>query len=825
MIGKEKKPDLIFIVIYLFLFGIGLLMTIHVSNEYVTLQASIEEEVSIYNYMDILNNGLSSFEESPFNVEIDKQAMKASAFYIFCVVIGVAYVKTSKKKTLWGQEQGSAEWASIKEEKQYADKDFYKNMIFTNSVFMSIDTRKTRKNNNVLVIGGSGTGKSRFVVKPNIMQANTSFVITDPSGDLLESTGHLLEKQGYDIKIFNLIEMENSDKYNPFAYIRSEEEVTRVVDCILKNTKSDKKQSGGDPFWDDSIKALLSALFYYLWLEAPKEQQNLKMVMQLIRMAEVKEDDSEFESDLDIMFRLLEEQYKDKDEVFSEDGIKYVENGEHIAVKQYKVFKLAGAKTASSILVSLAVRLSAFNLSKVADLTNEDTINLSTIGDKKTALFVIIPDGNTTFNFLVAILYTQLFETLYYQADFGFNSVTGEKNGGRLKYHVRFIMDEMANTGQIPDLEIKIATMRRREISVTLILQNLAQIKNLYEKTWEIITGNCDSFLFLGGQEQSTLEYVSKKLGKATIDKRSTSRTRGKQGSSSQSWDILGRELMTPDEVAKMKDSDCILFIRGNKPYFSKKFIIEKHERYKETSDFNSDNSYDFRSKFIENTEENNEDIKNKKIDLEKKQESKKRENATEIIEDIENKKINLEKKEKVNLEEKKEIKTLMTEVSKDIEVKDVDIEAIKEKVSLEEEKKIKTLIEDVSKDIEVKDTNNVHREQELIDEVTDLIKEVNKNIQVKNVDNEMLKESILDVHREQEINNEVTNEEIKKMVDESIKEVKIGNEVDEVFSIFNEAYKVENEMNLDTDNEKVESLLSDLESGIDGLKKKYDDI
>ena len=230
MIGKEKKPDLIFIVIYLFLFGIGLLMTIHVSNEYVTLQASIEEEVSIYNYMDILNNGLSSFEESPFNVEIDKQAMKASAFYIFCVVIGVAYVKTSKKKTLWGQEQGSAEWASIKEEKQYADKDFYKNMIFTNSVFMSIDTRKTRKNNNVLVIGGSGTGKSRFVVKPNIMQANTSFVITDPSGDLLESTGHLLEKQGYDIKIFNLIEMENSDKYNPFAYIRSEEEVTRVVD-------------------------------------------------------------------------------------------------------------------------------------------------------------------------------------------------------------------------------------------------------------------------------------------------------------------------------------------------------------------------------------------------------------------------------------------------------------------------------------------------------------------------------------------------------------------------------------------------------------------
>lgn len=805
MIGKEKKPDLIFIVLYLFLFLFGLLLTIHLTNEYYNLQAVTKEQLNILNYPEILENALNKLESSPFDIRLDNEALKLSGVYIFCVVIGVAYVKTSKKKTLWGQEQGSAEWASIKEEKQYADKDFYKNMIFTNTVFMSLDTRKTRKNNNVLVIGGSGTGKSRFVVKPNIMQANTSFVITDPSGDLLESTGHLLEEQGYDIKIFNLIEMENSDKYNPFVYIRSEEDVTRVVDCILKNTKSDKKQSGGDPFWDDSIKALLSALFYYLWLEAPKEEQNLKMIMKLIRMAEVKEDDSEFESDLDIMFRLLEEKYRDREEAFNEEGIKYVENGEHIAVKQYKVFKLAGAKTASSILVSLAVRLSAFNLSKVANLTNEDTINLSTIGDKKTALFVIIPDGNTTFNFLVAILYTQLFETLYYQADFGFNSVTGEKNGGRLKYHVRFILDEMANTGQIPELEIKIATMRRREISVTLILQNLAQIKNLYEKTWEIITGNCDSFLFLGGQEQSTLEYVSKKLGKATIDKRSSSRTRGKQGSSSQSWDILGRELMTPDEVAKMKDSDCILFIRGNKPYFSKKFVIENHKRYKELSDFSAKNSYDFRDKFNKNKNESNVDnkneiIENKKIDLEKKnveeakQEDKENANTVEVVNQIEE---------------------LMNEKIKDIKIKEVDVELIKnKKISLDKEK------------AEKDDNILVHGEQEKVSEINDLLESENKKVKISEFNIEDKKNNEVHGEQSENIKNDefekegqaIINEEINGMLDENMNEIKVGNEMDSILGLFNQGYKVDEEMNLEVDESTADILLDNIENSIDNL-------
>lgn len=805
MIGKEKKPDLIFIVLYLFLFLFGLLLTIHLTNEYYNLQAVTKEQLNILNYPEILENALNKLESSPFDIRLDNEALKLSGVYIFCVVIGVAYVKTSKKKTLWGQEQGSAEWASIKEEKQYADKDFYKNMIFTNTVFMSLDTRKTRKNNNVLVIGGSGTGKSRFVVKPNIMQANTSFVITDPSGDLLESTGHLLEEQGYDIKIFNLIEMENSDKYNPFVYIRSEEDVTRVVDCILKNTKSDKKQSGGDPFWDDSIKALLSALFYYLWLEAPKEEQNLKMIMKLIRMAEVKEDDSEFESDLDITFRLLEEKYRDREEAFNEEGIKYVENGEHIAVKQYKVFKLAGAKTASSILVSLAVRLSAFNLSKVANLTNEDTINLSTIGDKKTALFVIIPDGNTTFNFLVAILYTQLFETLYYQADFGFNSVTGEKNGGRLKYHVRFILDEMANTGQIPELEIKIATMRRREISVTLILQNLAQIKNLYEKTWEIITGNCDSFLFLGGQEQSTLEYVSKKLGKATIDKRSSSRTRGKQGSSSQSWDILGRELMTPDEVAKMKDSDCILFIRGNKPYFSKKFVIENHKRYKELSDFSAKNSYDFRDNFNKTKDESdvdnkNEIIENKKIDLEKKnveeakQEDKENTNTVEFVNQIEE---------------------LMNEKIKDIKIKEVDVELIKnKKISLDKEK------------AEKDDNILVHGEQEKVSEINDLLESENKKVKISEFNIEDKKNNEVHGEQSENIKNDefekegqaIINEEINGMLDENMNEIKVGNEMDSIFGLFNQGYKVDEEMNLEVDESTADILLDNIENSIDNL-------
>lgn len=439
---------------------------------------------------------------------------------------------------------------------------------------MSLNTRQHRENLNVLVIGGSGSGKSRFYVKPNIMQLNTSYVVTDPKGELLRSTGKLLENNGYKIKVFNLIDMRNSHNYNPFAYVfdrksgeLNENYVIKMINVLMKNTKQEGA-SGGDQFWDDATKALLSALAFYLLEERPKEEQNFAWVMQLLKQAEVKEGEEDYESPLDIKFRELE-----------------AENPASMAVSYYKDFKKAARETAKSILISCAVRLQPFNLPDVASLTHTDTLELDKIGDEKTAVFVIIPSSDVTFNFLAAMMYTQLFDTLYDTANF--------KYGGRLPIHVRCLLDEFANIGTIPDFDKLLATMRSMEISANIIIQNIAQLKKMYDKSWEILTGNCDSLLFLGGQEASTTEMISKRLGKETIDVVAQNRTKGhRNNSTSISNSIMGRELMTADELTVLPTDECILMVRAFHPFLCHKYNIEKHPNYKYLEDSDKKNAY-----------------------------------------------------------------------------------------------------------------------------------------------------------------------------------------------------------------------------------------
>lgn len=447
------------------------------------------------------------------------------------------------------------------------------NMIFTKWVFMSMDTRKTRRNNNVLVIGGSGTGKSRFVVKPNALQANCSFIFTDPSGELLESLGGFLEKEGYEVRVFNLVQMEHSNCYNPFRYIRNQEGVLIMINALIKNT-TPKGSSSNDPFWEKAETALLQAICFYLVSECNEEDQNFSSVMKLLRCAKAVEGQEDVDSTLDIMFKDLA-----------------AREPEHIAVQSYAVFKSAGGgKTAQSILISCQTRLQTFNLDAIKKLTNTDDIDLGSVGDKKVALFCITPSADTTFNYLVALLYTQLFETLYYHAE-------TECKGKRLKHHVRFLLDEFANVGTIPDFSQKLATMRKYEISCTIIIQALSQLKAQYKDDWEVLVGNCDSLLFLGGSDATTLEYVSKKLGKETIRAVNNSRSYGKQGSYSMSYNKTGRELLTPDELSNMDNQNCVLFIRGLLPFFSTKYPLEKHPNYKYSGDGNRDYEYDVRDR------------------------------------------------------------------------------------------------------------------------------------------------------------------------------------------------------------------------------------
>lgn len=539
-----------------------------------------------------------------------------------------ALMKFTGKKKLHrrGEEHGSARWSNAKEKKSLCDKSKKNNMpdnniILTNDVKMSLNTRQTRKNLNVMVIGGSGSGKSRFYVKPNIMQANTSYVCTDPKGELLRSCGKFLEKQGYRIKVFNLIDMSHSDNYNPFHYIfdadgnYSETSVIKMINVLMKNTK-EGDGGGGDQFWEDSTKALLSALCFYLIEIEDDDKCNFSEVMALLKKAEVREGNDEFQSELDLIFDAVEhpEKYdeeKRKQPEFRELPKIQKSGKEFMCLKYYKDFKKAAGDTAKSILISTAVRLQAFNLPKVMDLTCCDTLDLSLIGDEKTALFIIIPSSDNTFNFLAAMMYTQLFDVLYDRANF--------VHHGRLPVHVRCLLDEFANIGQIPRFEELLATMRSMEISANVILQNLSQLKKMYTDSWENVLGNCDSMLFLGGQELSTLEHISKSLGKETIDTVSRSRSKGKNSSSSVNDGILGRELGTVDELKVMKDDDCILLVRGMYPFFSKKFRIEKHCNYKYLEDYDKNNAYEIseihtRKSVCDEVDEADEEISDVKI-------------------------------------------------------------------------------------------------------------------------------------------------------------------------------------------------------------------
>ncbi|MBR1383059.1 MAG: type IV secretory system conjugative DNA transfer family protein, partial [Ruminococcus sp.] len=600
----------------------------------------------------------STMKDTSLVFEMVKQggyATKIPLFTAFGLGIYALNKYTSRKKFhRKGEEHGSARWANKKEIQSLADKPkkvklpfkvrvhnffeklkFWKkkdktytidnNVVLTNEVKMSLNTRQTRKNLNVMVIGGSGSGKSRFYVKPNLMQANTSYVCTDPKGELLRSTGKMLEGYGYDIRVFNLIDMAHSNNYNPFEYIYdvdgsySATAVIKMVNVLMKNTS--KENSGGDQFWDDSTKALLAALCFYLVECEDKSRQNFSEVMKLLKKAEVKEGDDAYMSDLDLIFDALENPGKYTEEAGEIDkrvkelnlidlAQKNRKPHEYMCLKYYKDFKKAAGDTAKSILISTAVRLQAFNIPEVMDLTCCDNIHLETVGDKPTAMFIIIPSSDDTFNFLAAMMYTQLFDVLYDRANFRY--------GGRLPVHVRCLLDEFANIGNIPRFEELLATMRSMEISTNVIIQNLSQLKKMYKDSWENVLGNCDSLLFLGGQEPTTLEHISKTLGKETIDTRSHNRTRGRQGSTSENDGILGRELMTVDELKTMKDNECILFVRGIYPFFCNKYKIERHPNYKLLEDSNEDNAYlisDIKTVKFDQASEDENDLHSEPVD------------------------------------------------------------------------------------------------------------------------------------------------------------------------------------------------------------------
>ena len=490
--------------------------------------------------------------ENPFSIVWCSDTLKTIIIFIIAYVLGIGIYLSTKRNYRKREEHGSAKWGEAKIiNKKYEQQPFSSNKILTQNISIGYDGRKHRRNLNTLIIGGSGAGKTRFYAKPNVMQANTSLIILDPKGEIARDEGHLLEEKGYTVKVLDLINMERSHCYNPFVYLQTDNDVQRLVTNLFKATTPKGSQSN-DPFWDTAASMLLLALVFYLWYEAPEEEQNFPMVMEMLRAGEVREDDDSYVSPLDLLFNQLE-----------------VENKNHIAVKYYRDYRSGSAKTLKSIQVTLASRLEKFNLSSLSALTQTDELELETIGEKKTALFAIIPDNDTSFNFLVSMLYTQLFQQLFYCAD--------HKHGGRLPVHVHFLMDEFANVSLPDDFDKILSVMRSREVSVSIILQNLAQLKALFEKQWESIVGNCDEFLYLGGNEQSTHKYVSELLGKETIDMNTYGKSTGHSGNYSTNYQLNGRELLTPDEVRLLDNKYAILFIRGERPVMDLKYDVLKH--------------------------------------------------------------------------------------------------------------------------------------------------------------------------------------------------------------------------------------------------------
>lgn len=496
----------------------------------------------------------------PFHITLCEDSLKTVLVLLLCYGLAIGIYLSTQRNYRRREEHGSAQWGSpVQVNRKYADKVPTRNKILTQNVSVGLDGRKHRRNLNTLVCGGSGAGKTRFFAKPNLCQANSSYVVLDPKGELLRDTGNLLSAKGYDIKVLDLINMEKSHCYNPFVYLRSDNDIQRLVTNLFKNTTPKGSQSQ-DPFWDQAATMLLLALIFYLHYEAPPEEQNFPMVMEMIRAGDVREDDETYKSALDILFERLE-----------------MRNPEHIALKYYRSYHSGSGKTLKSIQITLISRLEKFNLESLASITQNDELELWSIGEKKTAVFAIIPDNDSSFSFLVGMVYTQLFQQLYYQADV--------IHGGRLPVHVHFLMDEFANVALPDEFDKLLSTMRSREISVSIIIQNLAQLKALFEKQWESIVGNCDEFLYLGGNEQSTHEYVSKLLGKGTIDTNSYGQSKGRNGSYSTNWQLAGRELMTPDEVRMLDNRYALLFIRGERPVEDLKFDILKHPNIALTTD------------------------------------------------------------------------------------------------------------------------------------------------------------------------------------------------------------------------------------------------
>lgn len=483
----------------------------------------------------------------------------AGAGILYGFAISLYYSDKGNRRP--GEEHGSAKWglASQVNAKYREKKSPLENIILTQCVWIGLDGRKHRRNLNVLVIGGSGAGKTRFYAKPNLLQCNCSYIVADPKGELLRAMGGLLKEQGYEVTVLNLVEMHESNGYNPFRYLQSDSDAIKLITNLIRNT-TPKNASQNDPFWEKSETAILTAFVLYLMHEAREEDQNFSTVMYLIENAATKEEDEEYQSPVDMLFDDLESHEPN-----------------HIAVRYYRVFKQSAGKTAKSILVSAAVRLATFNLPEIAYITDHDDMDLGSLGDRKRAIFAVIPDNDTSFNFLVGMLYSQAFQSLYYRADHHYQ--------GRLPVHVHVIMDEFANVALPDNFERVLATMRSREISVSIILQNMAQLKAMFKDSWENITGNCDTLLYLGGNEQSTHKYISELLGKSTIDTKTHGQSKGKNGSWSTNFQQAGRELMTPDEVRLLDNNNALLFVRGERPIQDKKYNLLQHTNIRKTED------------------------------------------------------------------------------------------------------------------------------------------------------------------------------------------------------------------------------------------------
>ena len=496
---------------------------------------------------ELLRN-LTSALEQPTNIVWTDKSLPAILICLAAYGMAVLLYRTNQGRTRDGEEHGSAVWATpASVNAQFAQKD---SIPLTQHVRLGLDTHKHRRSLNVLVIGGSGAAKTRSFVLPNILTANTNYVITDPKSEVLLATGGYLKEQGYDVRVLNLVNLEQSDGYNPFCYLRDEKDVLKLVNNLIQST-TPKGSHESDPFWTKAETALLQAIILMLFQEAPEYEQNFSMVMRVLEYAEVREEDEGHVSPLDLLFESIERRKPDS-----------------VAVRQYKVFKLAAGKTAKSILVSTAVRLAPFNLPQIQALTDHDDMDLYTLGEKKVALYAVIPDNDNTFNFLVSLLYAQAFQALYYSAD--------QIHHGPLPRHVRFVLDEFAAM-PLPGFTRELATMRSRSISASVIIQNMAQIKELYKDSWETIPGNCDTILYLGGNESSTHKYVSEMLGKATIDTKTHGQTKGKSGSYSTNFQMSGRELLTPDEVRKLDNRYALLFLRGASPVMDEKYDLMHH--------------------------------------------------------------------------------------------------------------------------------------------------------------------------------------------------------------------------------------------------------